>query len=68
MNIVINLIIHVLILYTVKFFVEVTHHLLKQPGMKYVFSEHFCQDPLESFLGDSSLQVVGILSSSSLFH
>lgn len=34
-----------------KSFVEVTKHLLKQPGVKYVLSERFCQDPLESFFG-----------------
>ena len=36
---------------TVKSFVEVTRYLLKQPGIRYVLSERFCQDPLESFFG-----------------
>lgn len=32
-------------------FVEVTRHLLLQPGVNFILSEHFCQDPLESFFG-----------------
>ena len=37
--------------HTVKSFVEVTRYLLSQPGVKFIFSERFCQDPLECFFG-----------------
>ena len=32
-------------------FVEMAKHLLKVEGVKYIFSERFCQDPVESFFG-----------------
>lgn len=32
-------------------FVELARYLLKQPGVKFLFSERFCQDPLEVFFG-----------------
>lgn len=34
-----------------KSFVELTRYLLKLPGKKFVLSEVFCQDPVESFFG-----------------
>ena len=34
--------------HAVKSFVEVTR---SQPGVKFIFSERFCQDPLECFFG-----------------
>ena len=37
--------------HAVKSFVEVTRYLLSQPGVKFILSEHFCQDPLECFFG-----------------
>ena len=36
---------------TVKSFVEMARYLLDQPGVKFLLSERFCQDPLESFFG-----------------
>lgn len=35
----------------VKSFVEAGKFLLKQPGVKFLLSERFCQDPLEAFFG-----------------
>ena len=35
-----------------KSFVETTRYLLREPGVKFVLSERFCQDPLESFFGN----------------
>lgn len=35
----------------VKSFVEVARYLLRQPGVKFLLSEKFCQDPLEEFFG-----------------
>ena len=32
-------------------FVEMGRYLLKYPGVKFLFSERFTQDPLESFFG-----------------
>ena len=32
-------------------FVELTRILLAVPGVQYVLSEKFCQDPVESFFG-----------------
>ena len=37
--------------HAVKSFVEVTRYLLSQPGVKFILSERFCQDPLECFFG-----------------
>ena len=37
--------------HAVKSFVEVTWYLLSQPGVKFILSERFCQDPLECFFG-----------------
>ena len=34
-----------------KAFVEMARFLLKQPGVKFLLSERFCQDPLEAFFG-----------------
>ncbi|XP_022107675.1 uncharacterized protein LOC110988468 [Acanthaster planci] len=34
---------------TVHSFVELGKHLLKQPGVQYLLSEKFCQDPLEEY-------------------
>ena len=31
--------------------VEMARYLLDQPGVKFLLSERFCQDPLESFFG-----------------
>ena len=36
---------------TVKSFVEMAKFLLKQPDVKFLLSERFCQDPLEAFFG-----------------
>ena len=36
---------------TVKSFVELSRSLLSKPGVQYMFSERFSQDPLESFFG-----------------
>ena len=36
---------------TLKFFVEVGPFLLKQPGVKNLYSERFTQDTLEAFYG-----------------
>ena len=30
---------------------EAARYLLKQPGVKFLFSERFCQDPIEMFFG-----------------
>lgn len=35
-----------------KSFLEATRYLLHQPGVQFVLSERFCQDPLESFFGN----------------
>lgn len=32
-----------------KSFIEITGYFLSQPGVQFVLSERFCQDPLESF-------------------
>ena len=39
-------------LFTVKSFVEATRYLLSQPGVRFLLSERFCQDPLEAFFGN----------------
>ena len=39
-------------LFIVKSFVETTRYLLSEPGVKFVLSERFSQDPLESFFGN----------------
>lgn len=33
-------------------FTEVARFLLKVPGVKFLLSERFCQDPLEAFFGN----------------
>lgn len=38
--------------YAVKSFTEVARFLLKIPGVKFLLSERFCQDPLEAFFGN----------------
>lgn len=38
---------------TVQSFVELCECLLGLPGVSYVLSEKFCQDPVESFLGEA---------------
>ena len=43
--------IHLLLLYTVRSFVEMGRYLLNYPGVKFLLSERFTQDPLESFFG-----------------
>lgn len=35
----------------VKSFIELSRSLLSKPGVQYLFSERFTQDPLESFFG-----------------
>ena len=35
----------------VKSFVEMTRHLLSQPGNLFLLSERICQDPLENYFG-----------------
>lgn len=37
--------------HTVQSFVEMGRYLLKYPGVKFLLSERFTQDPLESFFG-----------------
>ena len=37
-------------------FVELTEYLLGLPGVKYVLSEKFYQDPLESFFGKQRMR------------
>ena len=32
-------------------FVEIVQYLFKVPGVKFILSEHFCQDPLEKYFG-----------------
>ena len=32
-------------------FIEVTTHLFAVPGVQFLLSERFCQDPLEAFFG-----------------
>lgn len=43
-------------MYIVYSFVELTEYLLGLPGVKYVLSEKFCQDPLESFFGKQRMR------------
>jgi len=40
----------------VKAFVEMARFLLKLPGVKYLLSERFCQDPLEEFFSQQRVQ------------
>ena len=40
----------------VKSFIELTKILLPVPGVQYVLSEKFCQDPVESFFGKQRAQ------------
>jgi len=40
----------------VKSFVEMAKFLLNQPGIEYILSEKFCQDPLEVFFGKQHAQ------------
>lgn len=40
----------------VKSFVEMAKFLLNQPGIEYILSEKFCQDPLEVFFGKQRAQ------------
>ena len=40
-----------IILHTVRSFVEMGRYLLNFPGVKFLLSERFTQDPLESFFG-----------------
>ena len=42
--------------YVVHSFVELTKYLLALPGVRYVLSEKFCQDPLESFFGKQRMR------------
>jgi len=42
--------------YVVKAVVELIRFLLSLPGVKYVLTEKFCQDPLESFFGQQRAQ------------
>lgn len=37
-------------------FVELTEYLLGLPGVRYILSEKFCQDPLESFFGKQRMR------------
>ena len=37
--------------FTVHTFVEMARFLLKEPGVKFLLSERFCQDPVEAFFG-----------------
>ena len=37
--------------FIVESFLEVGPYLLKQPGVKFLYAEHFNQDPLEAFFG-----------------
>ena len=39
-----------------KSFVEMTRYLLALPGVKFLLSERFCQDPLEAFFGKQRAQ------------
>ena len=39
------------IFYSVRSFVEMGKYLLQQPGVQFLLSERFCQDPLEAFFG-----------------
>ena len=43
----------------VKSFVELTRILLTVPGVEYLLSEKFCQDPLESFFGHQRARAQG---------
>ena len=43
-------------LHAVKSFVEMAKYLLNQPGIKFILSEKFCQDPLEVFFGKQRAQ------------
>lgn len=47
---------HSIIYDVVKSFVELTRILLAVPGVEYLLSEKFCQDPLESFFGHQRAQ------------
>lgn len=40
-----------IIIFAVFSFVEVTKMLLSLPGVQFLLSEKFCQDPLESYFG-----------------
>ena len=42
--------------FSVKAFVEMARFLLKQPGVKYLLSERFCQDSLEEFFSQQRAQ------------
>ena len=48
--------IHFFFYYVVKAVVELVRFLLSLPGVKYVLTEKFCQDPLESFFGQQWAQ------------
>jgi len=37
--------------YAVTSFVEMARFILRQPGVKFLLSERFCQDPVEVFFG-----------------
>ena len=41
----------VTIITVVRGFVEMTRFFLNQEGVKFLYSERFCQDPLEAFFG-----------------
>ena len=43
-------------IFSVKAFVEMARFLLKLPGVKYLLSERFCQDPLEEFFSQQRAQ------------
>jgi len=45
-----------LLIFSVKAFVEMARFLLKLPGVKYLLSERFCQDPLEEFFSQQRAQ------------
>ena len=42
---------HPLFFVAVNSFVDMAKYLLRQHGVKYLFSERFCQDPVEEFFG-----------------
>lgn len=39
---------------------EVTKLFLSVPGVQFLLSERFCQDPLESYFGSSATKEVGV--------
>ena len=47
---------HILCLFLVTSFVELTRMVLDMPGVKYFLSEKLCQDPLESFFGKQRMR------------